>query len=34
VVGAAGATHLLPGGEVVTVDPARGLVYRGQAHVM
>ncbi len=34
VVGAAGATQRLPAGELVTVDPARGLVYRGQAHVM
>jgi len=34
VVGAAGAAYRLPAGEMVTVDPARGLVYRGQVHVM
>jgi pyruvate kinase len=34
VVGAAGATQRLPAGETVTVDPARGLVYRGAVHVM
>jgi pyruvate kinase len=34
VVGASGATERLPPGETVTVDPARGLVYRGQVHVL
>ncbi|SET20285.1 pyruvate kinase [Anaerobranca gottschalkii] len=33
VVGASGATSLLKDGEEVTVDPQRGLVYRGHATV-
>lgn len=34
IVGAAGAMAAIEDGERVTVDAARGLVYRGQAHVL
>ncbi|MCD8510806.1 MAG: hypothetical protein LRY73_13690 [Bacillus sp. (in: Bacteria)] len=33
IVGATGATSMLKDGEEVTVDPLRGLVYRGHAKV-
>ncbi len=34
IVGAAGATQLLRAGEIVTIDGARGLCYRGRARVL
>ncbi|MGE5591111.1 MAG: pyruvate kinase [Bacillota bacterium] len=34
VVGAAGATRQVAGGGVITIDGARGLVYRGEARVL
>ncbi len=34
VVGAEGATGILEDGQTVTIDPTRGLVYRGQVRVL
>jgi pyruvate kinase len=34
VVGARGATKLVPDGATITVDPLRGLIYRGRAQVL
>ena len=33
IVGADGATSLLEDGQIVSLDTARGLVYRGQANI-
>ncbi len=34
IVGAANATNSIPDGSTITVDPQRGLVYRGRAQVL